>query len=174
MYGLIHLYEGDGKGKTTAAVGLSVRCAGNGGSVLFTQFLKDGTSGEISVLKKIPQITVFSATEKFGFTFRMTEEEKKAAVAYYTNYLKEIGQLVRKEHYDLLVLDEAVGACSSGMIKEEELLSFLDHRPDGLEVVLTGRNPSAALRERSDYDSEIRKEKHPFDRGITGRDGIER
>ena len=58
--------------------------------------------------------------------------------------------------------------------KEEELLSFLDHRPDGLEVVLTGRNPSAALRERSDYDSEIRKEKHPFDRGITGRDGIER
>ena len=107
MYGLIHLYEGDGKGKTTAAVGLSVRCAGNGGSVLFT-------------------------------------------------------------------LDEAIGACSSGMIKEEELLSFLDHRPDGLEVVLTGRNPSAALRERSDYDSEIRKEKHPFDRGITGRDGIER
>ena len=79
----------------------------------------------------------------------MTEEEKKAAAAYYTNYLREIGQLVKKEHYDLLVLDEAVGACSSGMIKEEELLSFLDHRPDGLEVVLTGRNPSAALRERS-------------------------
>ena len=74
MYGLIHLYEGDGKGKTTAAVGLSVRCAGNGGSVLFTQFLKDGTSGEIPVLKKIPQITVFSAKEKFGFTFRMKEE----------------------------------------------------------------------------------------------------
>lgn len=174
MYGLIHLYEGDGKGKTTAAAGLSIRCAGNGGNVLFTQFLKDGTSGEIAVLKNIAQITVFSATEKFGFTFRMTEKEKKEAEAYYAHYFEEIIEKVKETHYDLLVLDEAVGACALGMLSEQELFDFLDHKPEDLEVVLTGRNPSEALKDRCDYDSKIQKEKHPFDRGIGSRNGIER
>lgn len=173
MYGLIHLYEGDGKGKTTAAVGLCIRCAGNGGRVLFTQFLKDGTSGEVSVLKSIAQITVLSATRKFGFTFRMTEAEKKEAAVYYTGYLKEIEAEVQKAHYDLLVLDEVIGACNSKMIKEEALLDFLRRKPEDLEVVLTGRNPSGAIREQCDYDSEIQKKKHPFDRGVGARDGIE-
>ena len=90
---------------------------------------------------------------------------------------KKIAKLA--EDADLVVFDEIMAAVNYGMIPEKNVLDFLEKRPkkgepDGLEVVLTGRNPSAALRERSDYDSEIRKEKHPFDRGITGRDGIER
>lgn len=174
MYGLVHVYEGDGKGKTTAAVGLSVRCAGNGGRVLFTQFLKDGSSGEISVLKQVEQITVLSAERTFGFTFLMSEEEKKEAFAYYTAYFEQITETVRKTHYDLLVLDEIVGACNTGMLKESLVLDFLDNRPEGLEVVLTGREPSESLMRRCDYDSEIRKKKHPFDNGTAARDGIER
>lgn len=174
MYGLVHVYEGDGKGKTTAAVGLSVRCAGNGGCVLFTQFLKDGSSGEISVLKQMKQITVLPAERKFGFTFLMTEDEKKEASDYYTAYFEKITETVRKTHYDLLVLDEIIGACNTGMLEESLLLEFLDIRPEGLEVVLTGRDPSDSLRQCCDYDSEIKKKKHPFDNGTAARDGIER
>ena len=77
--GLIHFYTGYGKGKTTAAIGQAVRFAGSGGKVLFTQFMKDGTSSEIAALKAIPNMEVFSMTENLGFTFRMSEEERKAA-----------------------------------------------------------------------------------------------
>ena len=74
----------------------------------------------------------------------------------------------------VLVLDEAVGACRKGLLDEQELLAFLHNRPSGWEIVLTGRGPSAALLEAADYVTEMKKEKHPFDRGIAARDGIER
>ena len=121
MKGLVHLYEGDGKGKTTAAVGLSVRFAGHGKKVLFTQFLKDGSSGEISVLEKVDGITVFSFKQKFGFTFCMTEEEKKEAGKAYSRYFDEIVKKLTEWDFALLVLDEVIDACNSGILPEEIL-----------------------------------------------------
>lgn len=173
MKGCIHIYTGDGKGKTTAAVGLSVRFAGNGGKVLFAQFLKDGTSSEIKVLSTIPGIIMMPCTEHFGFSFLMNEEEKKHAAAVYTDYLKNILAKAVEEEIGLLVMDEAVAAYNLNFIDHEILLDFLKNKPEQMEVVLTGRDPAEELVELADYVSEIRKIKHPFDQGIPARDGIE-
>ena len=169
----VHIYTGDGKGKTTAAVGLAVRFAGNGGKVLFTQFLKDGTSSELRILKQIPEITVYSAEKNFGFTFRMDEETKRQARAYYDHYLEEALRRATEEAYGLLVLDEICAAYRAEMINRKRLLAFLEQRPQNLEVVLTGRDPAEELLAYADYVSEVRKIKHPFERGITAREGIE-
>lgn len=174
MNGLVHLYEGDGKGKTTAAVGLSVRCAGHKKKVLFTQFLKDGSSGEIGVLKKIDGITVFSFKKKFGFTFQMSEAEKETARECYRVYFDEIVEKVTKGDYDLLVLDEVIDACNSTIMEEKSLLDFLKNRPKALEVVLTGRNSSKKVVAYADYYTKMQKIKHPFDQGVVARSGIER
>jgi cob(I)alamin adenosyltransferase len=103
----------------------------------------------------------------------MTTEVKKEAAGYYTELLRESLQAAREETCDLLIIDEYMAASGYGLVPEQELLDFLDHRPSGLEVVLTGRNPSEALLKRADYISEIRMEKHPYTRGITAREGIE-
>ena len=170
--GLMHLYCGNGKGKTTAATGLSVRCAGAGGRVIFCQFGKDGTSSELRILESIPGIRVLVCTERFGFYKRMSEETRERARAAYTALLEE-ALAAAGEGAELLVLDEAVSALNHGMIPEERLLDFLDRRPQGLEVCLTGREPPEALLERADYVTEMVKRKHPFDQGIAARKGIE-
>ncbi len=95
----VHIYTGDGKGKTTAAVGLAVRFAGNGGKVLFTQFLKDGTSSEFRILKQIPEITVYSAEKKFRIYLRTDEETKRQARAYYDHYLAEALRRARQRKH---------------------------------------------------------------------------
>ena len=170
--GLIHLYCGDGKGKTTASVGLSVRCAGAGGRVIFTQFFKDGTSSELRVLETIPGVRVLVCPRKYGFFKRMNEEQRAAAREDFTALLRSALSAAR-EGAELLVLDEAVSACNHGVIPEAELLDFLRHRPEGLEVAVTGRNPSEALMARADYITEMVKRRHPFDRGVAARKGVE-
>ena len=169
--GLVHLYCGEGKGKTTAATGLSVRCAGSGGRVVFCQFGKDGTSSELRILEQLPHVRVLFCPERFGFYKRMSPETRDKARAAYTALLEE--DLAAAEGAQLLVLDEAVSAMNHGMIPQERVLDFLDRKPEGLEVCLTGREPPEELRERADYITEMVKRKHPFDRGIAARKGIE-
>ena len=171
--GYIHIYFGDGKGKTTEAVGLSVRFAGSGGKVLFTQFLKDGSSSELGMLKLLTGIRVFSFTERLGFSFHMNEQQKKEAAVKYTAYLRQIIEMVSGGEYGMLVMDEAVGAYGLNFIDHEMLLDFLKNRPQFLEVVLTGRNPAPELVELADYMSEICKRRHPFDQGVPARRGVE-
>ena len=170
--GLIHLYCGDGKGKTTAAIGLAVRCAGAGGRVIFTQFFKDGSSSELRVLESLPGVRVLVCPRKYGFFKRMSEEEKAAAREDYTALLRSALAAAR-EGAELLVLDEAVSACNHGIVPEEELLDFLRHKPEGLEAAVTGRNPSDALMAEADYITEMVKRRHPFDRGVAARKGVE-
>jgi len=167
--GLIHIYCGDGKGKTTAVTGLAVRCAGCGGKVLWFQFLKRDTSGERKGLSAIDGIELLPGYDKMKFTFRMTEEEKQEAKSFFEKMFHEIETKVHENEYDLLVMDEVIGAVNAGMIKEEELLQFLKEKPEGLEVALTGRNPSNGLVDCADYVSNIQKVKHPYDRGIGAR-----
>ena len=169
--GLIHLYCGNGKGKTTAAVGLAVRCAGAGGRVVFAQFFKDGSSAELNVLRALPGVKVLVCPVKYGFFKNMTEEKKAAAKADYTALLESA--LEAAGEAELLVLDEAVSACNHGVIPEQRLLRFLEGKPEGLEVAVTGREPSGALQEAADYITEMVKRRHPFDRGIPARKGIE-
>lgn len=170
--GLVHLYCGDGKGKTTAAVGLAVRHSGRGGKVVFAQFLKDGTSGECRVLAKLG-VTVLAANPVGKFSFRMTEEEKaETAAAIGRTFDAATGFAVR-ERATLLVLDEVCAAVNCGFLPEKTLTEFLESRPDSLEVVLTGRDPSENLQVHADYITEMKKWRHPFDEGVAAREGIE-
>lgn len=171
--GLIHLYCGDGKGKTTAAMGLALRCAGRGKPVVVAQFLKDGSSGECRALAKMPHVTVLAANPSSKFSSQMTAEEKQqTAEAVGRTFAAATGFAVR-ENARLLVLDETCAAISCGFLEEQTLLDFLDGKPAGLEVVLTGRGPSDALCRRADYITEMVKRRHPFDKGVAAREDIE-
>lgn len=171
MAGLIHIYCGDGKGKTTAAIGLAVRAAGAGKQVLLTQFFKNGSSSEIQVLRQIKNIRTMHCETVHGFWKRMDDKQKERACTDYTKLFSDVLQTVVDA--DLLILDEIISACNHGAVAESTVTEFLRSKPEHLEVVLTGRNPSAALLELADYVTEMRKVKHPFDAGIKGRKGIE-
>ena len=174
MSGLVHIYCGDGKGKSTACVGLAVRQSGiNGAKVLFVQFNKNGNSAEVKVLKKCEGITYMCAEESFGFSWTMSDEDKKRAAVCYTKLFNQAVKIATDEHYNLLVIDEAVSTINNKFIIEDDMLEFLHNKPAELEVVLSGRDPSDALIGAADYVSEIRKIKHPFDQGISSREGIE-
>lgn len=169
--GLIHIYCGDGKGKTTAATGLAVRCVGNGGTVLFFQFLKDNTSSERKILKNTGGITLVNGLEKMKFVWSMTDEEKQATREFYSTKFKELCDM--SDMYDMVVFDEIIPALKYGFIKEKELINFLKNKSCKTEVVMTGRNPSAELIGTADYVTEMKKIKHPFDKGIAARPGVE-
>lgn len=195
--GLVHIYCGDGKGKTSAACGLAVRMAGRGNQVVIARFLKTDDSGEVEVLKQIPGIHVIPCEEEYGFVFAMDEETKKRAAAFNTQLFKravektmevcsrcgqnafaegelcEEAPLGESQTQCLLVLDEIMAAVNYGMVPEKLVLEFLNSRPDNLEVVLTGRDPSEHMQNAADYISEIRKVRHPFEKGISARIGIE-
>lgn len=170
MAGLIHVYCGGGKGKTTAAMGLALRAAGSGQRVVVVQFLKDGKSSEFGSLRQVSNIEVIPQTKIFGFSWTLSPEEKEEAAAYYSDLLE---RAFAAADSGLLVLDEAVGACTNGFIPEKRLLELLRRRPEELEVVLTGREPSEELLEIADYVTEMCKRKHPFEQGVPARKGIE-
>lgn len=170
--GLIHIYCGDGKGKTTAAMGLALRALGCGWRVLIAQFLKDGASSELKALRQFPQAELLTCQIK-GFVIGMTEAQKLAVKEQHTRQLREIIARCQCGRYGLLVLDEIIATVNLGLIDRPLLLDFLLHKPQGLEVVLTGREPDSELMELADYISEIKKRKHPYDQGMPARKGIE-
>ena len=169
--GLIQLYHGDGKGKTSAAIGASIRAAGAGKKVLFAQFLKDGSSSEIHILQAVPGIKTLHCDTVQGFWHSLSPEQQARARADYEEFLELV--LSQASRADLLVLDELSHACRLNVISEIRLISWLEKKPEGLEVIITGRDPSPALKALADYESEIKKIRHPFDRGIAARKGIE-
>ena len=172
--GLIHIYCGDGKGKTTAALGLTIRCAGHGNKVLFVQFLKSWVTGELNSLKFLENVEVMRAKPTPKFTFQMNEEEKEQVTQEHLSLFEAVKVKCLSQKIDLLVLDEIVGACDRGVFEKAALLDFLKNKPQELEVVMTGRNPFPELVELADYVSEVCKRKHPKDKGIMARKGIER
>lgn len=171
MAGLIHLYCGDGKGKTTAAVGLAVRASGAGKQVIFTQFFKDGASSEVTVLSSLPGVRTMHTQTVKGFYRFMTPEQRAKAREDYTELFRAVTAAARNA--DLLVLDEIVSACNRGVVPEALVTDFLRNKPQSLEVVMTGRKPSPVLTELADYVTEMRKLRHPYDRGVAARKGIE-
>jgi len=170
--GCVHIYCGDGKGKTTAAVGLVVRCAGGGGKVIYTSFLKDNTSGELNILRGIKNIELIENPSSMKFFGRMNSEEKAELAGLYSKRMEYI-RSVLENGCDMAVFDEAMAALNYGLIREETLLNIIDSFRNNTEIVLTGRNPSEKLIEKSDYVSEIKKIKHPYDRGVFARKYIE-
>lgn len=172
---MVELYCGDGKGKTTASVGLAIRAAGHKIPVYFYQFMKDGSSGEIGVLKTIPGIQVKYPPVFYGFVRNMTDNQKEEMKGYYASMLQSVKQ-VMAEHLNkqvVIILDEVIHACNNQLLSEAALCEMLEYRSTNIEILLTGRNPSKALLELADYVSEVQKGKHPFDKGVPARGGIE-
>lgn len=168
--GLVHIYTGDGKGKTTAAVGLAVRAAGVGKRVLFSQFLKGRPTGELDSLKKIGvEIVRSGAVTKF--IPYMNEQElaecKKSQQAVFNEVKSKAGS------FDVVILDEIIGAAGTGMISLEDAAEFVKKKPEGTELVLTGRDAPPELIALADYVSDIKAVKHPYDKGVNAREGIE-
>ena len=178
--GLVHIYCGDGKGKTTAAVGLALRMAGNGRKVVLVRFLQPEDSGEVRTLRGIPGVEVLPCTKCFGFTWQMTgEENQQAAEHCKIQFQKAWDRAVslcesRETDADvLLVLDEAAAALEHGLLQLSGVLDCVDHRPANLEIIFTGRRMPGELLERADYVTEMRAVRHPYARGIRARRGIE-
>lgn len=170
--GLIHLYYGDGKGKTTAAAGLALRAAAAGFRVLILQFFKDGSSGEMRLLSEQPQVTVIPGG--IGkFSWDMDEAEQALQTQKHNELLAIAAGRLAEGSCDLLILDEICSAWSTGFIDRERVLRLLDERPASVEVVLTGRDPAPELMERADYISEVVMKRHPYDSGRVAREGIE-
>lgn len=170
---MIHLYCGNGKGKTTAAMGLVLRAAGSGMKILVVQFLKDNTSSEINSLSKLPQISFLHRDGAEKFTFCMTDAEKSLRKTDYENLFEKAKKECTENGINLLLLDEIIRAVNCGILQKEKILDFLKNAPKDLEIILTGSNPPAELLEIADYVSEIVKRKHPFDKGVPARKGIE-
>ena len=172
--GLIHIYCGDGKGKTTAAMGLAIRAAGREKKVFITQFLKSGKSGELVSLEKLKEyITFLPGRPVNKFVWNMNDEEKAEAKKEHTLRFREIIDEIKREQYDLLILDELIGTINNGFVDLNEVIEFLKSKPKTLEVVMTGRNPDEKLIEVSNYVTEMKCIKHPFEEGIPSRIGIE-
>lgn len=164
--GYVHFYYGDGKGKTTAAMGLALRALGHALPVTVVQFLKDGGSGECAMLEKLGARVVAGKAAP-GFVFSMTDVQKAATRALHDGYLEK--NLING---GLLVLDEVGDALSLGMLDQQKLLALLDHRGE-TEIVLTGHAPVDCLMARADYITEMKAHRHPYEKGIPAREGIE-
>ena len=168
-----HIYYGDGKGKTTAAVGIAVRAAGSNLKVLFVQFLKTEFSGERHVLSNTENVTLTFCPLELKFTFEMNEKEKQHAAQIFKGIFDRSVTMALTEKYDMVVLDEVFEAINAGMLSESEVFEFIANAPASMEIIMTGHNPSQKFIDIADYVTEFKKIKHPYDRGITGRIGVE-
>ncbi len=171
--GLIHIYTGEGKGKTTASIGLAIRALGHGFRVVYASFFKKPNSygyNEISVLRE-QGATVFTFSEGMPMANpQITPEE------YHTSTqegLSELSKYINQNETQLVVLDEILIAIKYGYISEEELSEFIEKKPMETELVLTGRGATDKIKQKADYVTVLSKEKHPFDSGIKARVGIE-
>ncbi|MBO6307801.1 MAG: cob(I)yrinic acid a,c-diamide adenosyltransferase [Oribacterium sp.] len=200
---MVHIYHGNGKGKTSAAVGAAVRAAGHNIPVVFCQFLKDGMSGEISILEKIPGILVLFPEHFYGWTSNMTSEELAAtrkdcdemfgkairtmtmilqnqpkALKAFEERRKKSGIITREEHRPdivaLFVFDEILDAVNKELLDQDMLARFLLQLPEYVEVILTGRNPDITILSMADYVTNMVKDRHPYDDGIKARVGVEK
>ncbi|NRT70457.1 cob(I)yrinic acid a,c-diamide adenosyltransferase [Clostridium beijerinckii] len=173
--GLIHIYCGDGKGKTTAAMGLGMRAVGRQKKVLLTQFLKDNETGELNSIDKLGNdFKVFKGAPVKKFFKFMSEEEQIETKREHEERFFRVTKKAVEENFDLLILDEVIASTNLDLIPLSEVINFLENKPKGLEVVLTGRNPNEKLVELADYVSEIKDVKHPYEKGIGSRIGIEK
>ena len=175
--GLVQIYTGEGKGKTTAAFGLALRAAGQGNKVLIYQFLKPPSIdiGErFAIQLGAVRIRVESLDVQWDMGKAPDDNKKTAEVrAAITDVLARIAETAQKRFYDVIILDEIVFCISKGLAKIEDVKKIIDNRDKLVEIVMTGRGASEELIGLADLVTEMKNVKHPFDKGIKGRRGIE-
>ena len=170
---MIHVYYGDGKGKTTAAVGLAVRAAGSNMKVMFVQFLKTEFSGERHILSNLENVSLTVCPDELKFTFDMSDAERQQASALFRGIFERSAATALSERYDMIVLDEVFDIMNEGMLSEADVFEFITNAPVSIEIVMTGHDPAQRFTDATDYVTEMKKIKHPFDKGLNGRIGIE-
>lgn len=164
---ILHIYHGNGKGKTTASVGLAVRSAGAGLKVCFVQFLKNGSSSEINILKQVGNIECLHCKTSGKFVFQMSDDEKQLL----TSGNNELLEKAFESDSDVIVLDEFLDVYNLNVIDMDYAEKYI--LSSDREIILTGRNPSEIFLDRADYISEITSVRHPYEKGIKARRGIE-
>lgn len=168
--GFIQIYTGNGKGKTTAALGAALRAIGAGKKVFFAQFVKSQIYSEIEACNKyLPNIT----TKQYGnscFIFREPAPEDAQAAQ---EGLKEVAEIIRSAKYDVVVLDEANIALHYNFFTVEELINMIKEKPQATEIIITGRNAPKKLIEVADLVTEMKEIKHYYQKGVKARKGIE-
>ncbi|MCP4134250.1 MAG: cob(I)yrinic acid a,c-diamide adenosyltransferase [bacterium] len=173
--GLVQVYTGDGKGKTTAAIGQAIRAAGRGLNVIIIQFIKGSESGEILFLKKMTgDIPVYRFNSQKKFIWNMNSEELTLLKEETAEGFRLVMDLLNDSACDVLILDEVISAINKEFISFKDLESLLAARPPSIEVILTGRDANEKILELADLVTEMKKIKHPFDRGVKAREGIEK
>ena len=164
---MLQIYYGDGKGKTTAAFGLALRAAGRGRRVVIAQFLKSEDSGERRSMESVPHVLLLPLPEHLN----MDVVERAEYEEYAGRLLDDTALLAVKN--SVLILDEVLGTIETDILPASEIDDFLAKLPENCEVVLTGRKAPKELLDRADYITEFRAERHPFEKGVQAREGIE-
>ena len=171
MKGYVHVYTGEGKGKTTAALGLAIRAAGAGHKVFLAQFIKEGRYSELNALKRFDDLIT---VEQFGqgrfINGNPTESDIEAA----RNGLKKMRDIVASGEYKVVIMDEANIAVYYNLFSVEELIDLVDIRAEKTELVITGRHASPEIIKKADLVTEMKAVKHYYKEGIKARVGIEK
>lgn len=169
MSGFIHLYTGNGKGKTTAALGLALRAVGAGKTVFIAQFVKGMHYSEMEALKNIPKIVL----KQFGLDCFIKNTPSQKDVDAAQSGLMEVSNLISKNTFDMIILDEICIALYYHLFKIDEVLTLLKTKPPEMEIVMTGRYAPPELYEAADLITEMTEIKHYYHKGIEARIGIE-
>ncbi len=171
--GYLHIYCGDGKGKTTAALGLALRAAGADKVVHIIQLMKGGETSELNSLRLIKNITTARCDRAYCFFNSMTDTDKAEITACHNKLIAEGFSLVKENKADMLIIDEFCSAYNFGLLDRKTAEEFLLNRSYPAEIVITGRNPAEIFVNSADYVSEIACVKHPYTKNISARKGIE-
>ena len=169
MKGYVHVYTGDGKGKTTAALGLSVRAVCAGKKVFFGQFVKGMDYSELKSVEFLPNFTM----EQFGRPEFIHGKPTQSDIDNAKKGLEKIEEVLNSKKYDVVVLDEANIALYYNLFSLDELLEILQNRPENIEVIITGRKAPEKLIEFADLVTEMKEIKHYYQNGVLARKGIE-
>lgn len=171
--GLIQVYTGNGKGKTTAALGQGFRSAGRGLEVKMVQFLKSGATGELESVKKHDNFQIYRFEKERTFFWLLNDAEKAELQEEINEALAFVKKIVENNECDILILDEIMGSISNKLIKVDELLKILALKPKTMEIIMTGRNVPDQIIEAADLVTEMKEIKHYFNAGVSSRVGIE-
>ena len=172
--GYVQVYTGDGKGKTTAALGLGLRAAGRGLKVLMIQFLKGTDSGELEAVKRLaPDFHIIRFAETKKFFWELTDDEKARLKNKTRQEMQNLEEYLKDNYCHVLILDEIMAAIHGDLVRVEQVCRIIDQKPKGMELVLTGRNVPDEIAERADLITEMKKIKHYMDKGVPARTGIE-
>jgi len=171
MKGYIQVYTGNGKGKTTTALGLSIRAAGAGLKVLIAQFLKAGDYSEIKALKRFSDLITVVQFGSGRFIKGTPSPEEIAAAGRGLEFIKEA---LKSNKYDIIIMEEANVAAACGVIQTNDILSIMEIKPENVELVITGRGADSKIIEKADLVTEMKEIKHYFQKGVKARVGIEK